>query len=401
MVNQMKNRFSDPNPKTKKIIIAVVVAAIILIGLYFLYRSRSSHATGSSSFMLVNASNSNLKLSGNSLYAYGEDESNTAVSSLDGVAWPASSILTLYSATGSGVVTRLQFACQSYANADAIITFAIDGYTCSADLGCFFGQHLGGSNSTLGSGGSSTPATAITNGYSNDNVTFQGANYNGSQNGMSRKVYIPFNRSILITVNTNPSVDMVSSQVTSRVHSRPYTSFPLYQEMGVRRRKWRCLVPLNSEGSKEFVITPQTVAGTNIQTFFSLQGPGELESLQMVIWNENNLSYLEGNPVLTIDSTNGSTGTNINFGSTDNFFGGQFYFNQGGSLFSSDRSGLFAWNASAYGTCNMHAYKFFGPEDPVKFNSNLSFTWVNGQASKSSGLGPASVIVMVTYWTEN
>lgn len=111
------------------------------------------------------------------------------------------------------------------------------------------------------------------------------------------------------------------------------------------------------------------------------------------------MSCLEGEYVLTID------GVANTYSRSDNFWGGQYYWQNGNSEINGPNEGLITYNGTTswVGDFSMHAYKYCY-DDPIFFNQSFSLSWTYGNTTRSQfgqGVTNCQTLFIVTYWVTN
>lgn len=284
------------------------------------------------------------------------------VEPVSGVANPiaAAASVDLLNFTGTGSVNSLQFAVTNQAGSsaddtsyiDSLITITVDGtIVMAAPVGLVFATY--GQQASFGA----QP-------FLNENLGM--THYQPKTNmGGFRKLFIPFATSIRIQyTNGGASAVAVYSQAQYYVGAVPTGLMPA------------------SYSTFHAVYVPLTaVAAYASQTLLSVSGSGQLDSIQQFILGANTAPYwLEGNPTLTID------GSAQSYGGTEDFYGGQYYWNQ---LINRTKD----WGVTSLGLNSFDSnyytgmYRFFGSANPIVFGSTLTYVWINGQVNQPAG-GP-------------
>jgi len=213
-----------------------------------------------------------------------------------------------------------------------------------------------------------------------------------------RTVEIPFTNGLRIVVsNGSPSAaSYVWSQVIWKEGLDPRWNTP-----GFTRKKWSAVsippvwVSATDPNFGDYDVTMNAYAQTNLVTVTNTTG--ELSSLMMYFGNGVNLYYLEGNMVLNHD------GNSDQWGGTEDFFGGNFYWQNMAATYVNNRFGArvgypaglsAAWSDSAL------CWRNFYPLDRITFTNNLSIYWHNGQTNQSlSSPGQTVINSYVEYYT--
>lgn len=304
----------------------------------------------------------------------------TLSSKIENITVATNGTLNLLNVSGSGFITAIQFAPiaspdSEQALLDSTFTFTIDNITPqTCDFGSFGMIHQ-----------FPTP-------FQTNTINIQGNNGISSW-GASRKVFIPFN------FNANISITNISSSSTLRIYAQVYyilndsTSTIPYLLSNTRRKIWRCNLLKNISVPALGSVNLLSVSGTS----------GQIESVFLLFYSSNSLGSLEGNVQYTIDGVPNA----YEAGGTEDYFGGQFYWDgdgNGPNFLRSDRYGLLVQYTVSSGLHNVpicnSAYRFHLDDDPINFNSSLTLTWNNGQAGEGTPpTTPCTIISLVTYWT--
>lgn len=328
---------------------------------------------------------------------YSEDNNPICLYTNEATSWELNNgIYIMQFPASPGVVESIQFA-EDGRNFNALLHITIDGgetMTCSAPA--FFGFSLDPNSGALPI---ASPDEAF---LYNTNIIagINNKNYVGcSQNhwGCTKRVFIPFTNSITIWVDNNDTAATIYSQVAYRLWP---SSFPLYYSIGQRRKYWKVI----QYGTWAAPITLQEYYTANVPV---ISGRGQIEFITHVLWgvtktNEsdtvcNPMSCLEGQYTMTIDGN-----TQI-YGSSDQFWGGQYYWQNGGAIVNGPDCGLFTWMGQPWqGDFNMHAYRFCY-DKPLFFNESFQLTWVYGGTLSQFGQGVknSSNIFLMSYWLES
>lgn len=294
------------------------------------------------------------------------DESIKKVYKVDAVAWISNTNITIFNDTaGPGFITMIHISLAGLTGnataemaTDSYINFEIDDYREQASLGAFMMTKTGPTFM-------STDALGIT--------ASTGANVGGY-----RKVFIPYTKKCAIVLSN--TVITASSTLYIQIY---YSSGEAPQHLtGTRRFKWHA-------GFMKDV----TVAQYAPTTFLTHTGMGQIESVYLSIVGSSGLGSLEGNPTYDIDGVAAAyeaTGT-------DDYFGGQFYWNPSGSTVLYTRTNK--WGLLTQATSACAAYRFHGEADPINWDKSITYKWYNGQASQGSAPGSVVSTSLVTYWT--
>lgn len=323
-----------------------------------------------------------------------EDTNPINIYTNEAVQWFAGNTLTLMNYTGSpGVVESIQFS-TSNKDYNPTLSVQIDNYpliTC--DALAFFGFTLD-PNASAQTQLVMSWNTNILGGINNKNYIAS----NGQGFGCTKRVFIPFTLNITITVSDNNMNDIVNSQVTYRKWP---SAFPLYYSVGERRKYWHVL----QAGSW---MNPIFLTAYGTYNTASITGRGQIEFITHIVWNVNPavqgdttcrpITCLEGACTMNID------GNVQTIPSTDMFWGGLNYWQNGKTVANSPDCGLFTWCSSTlHDQFNMQAYKFCY-DKTIFFNQSFSFGWTYGDSTYSTfgqGVGSCSNIFLISYWLES
>jgi hypothetical protein len=197
--------------------------------------------------------------------------------------------------------------------------------------------------------------------------------------GAFRRIFIPFTNGCTITI-TN-----ASQVATGRIFSQVY----YYQGAP----------PAQITGSRKKTFHMATIPFTSIAQFapvdlINITGRGQIEGLNFFVYVQNPgpPTWLEGDITWTTDGN--PTGS---VGGTEDFFGGQYYWNQ--LQFATDSWGVFkngTFDGSSYAT---GMYRLFN-KDPMVFDQSFKLTWHNGQAGQSTPPGPVNLSSIVFYYLD-
>lgn len=331
---------------------------------------------------------------------YGEDENPINVYAVIAAAWNIGTEMVIMDYSGgSGVIESIQFA-ETGRNFNAILNVTIDGGTMmSCSEPSFFGFALDPISTTLA-------YTGTGNYQYNPNIVCgtNNENYIGqcnSQWGCKKRVFIPFTSSIRITVTYPDTTATVNSHV---IYRKWPSAFPLYYSIGERRKYWHVV----QDGTWG---TPVSLSAFQTYNTTQISGRGQIEFISHVLLGVNAtgsgcnvLTCLEGEYGLNID------GALQTYGRSDNFWGGNYYWNQGTSGTYGETTavgpdcGLFTWVGQSWqGSFNLHGYRFFY-DKPIFFDQSFQFSWTYGNSSRSvfgSGISNAQNIFIVSYWLES
>lgn len=326
--------------------------------------------------------------------SYTEDDNPIYVYTNHAAEWNTGTPLTLITYSGSpGVVESIQFA-ETTRNFNALLNITIDGgSTKTFSEPAFLGFSLDPWSSIVT--GKITGVYGfnphILGGINNKNYIGQCAHLWGC----TKRVFIPFQNSITITVSGNDQYSTVFSQV---VYRKWPTIFPNYFSIGTRRKFWGVV----QDGTWG---TPISLSAYSNFKTTEILGIGQIEFITHVLWGVtkavsgdtgcNPMSCLEGEYTLIID------GETRLYSTTDNFFGGQHYWQNGTTEINGSDCGLFTYLGTPWqGDFNMHAYKFCY-DKPIFFNSSFQLSWnygKNGRSQFGQGVTNCSNIFLVSYW---
>lgn len=268
-----------------------------------------------------------------------------------------------------GTITKIQLASSVNSSSsilDSNINIYCDGSASpgeQADLGSFFVMR----------GGMAAPWANRQQGV---NVYNAGGNF-----GAYRNVQISYTAGCYVDiVNATNTAGTVWSQVYFENGTAPTTT------TGTTRKKWHASLTGATSVTQYSPITLLSAAPG-----FS----GEIESVLLIIYSSGGYTYLEGNPSFTVDG-----GTGQISGGTEDFFGGQYYWNNGSNRYQADEWGAWLGSyANQGGTNDTITYRWFFPYIRQVFNSSISFTWINGQVGQGVAPGTVTVYGLITYWT--
>jgi hypothetical protein len=197
--------------------------------------------------------------------------------------------------------------------------------------------------------------------------------------GAFRRIFIPFTNGCTITI-INKSL-VASGRLFSQVYY--YQGAPPPQLTGSRKKTFHMA----------------TIPFTSIAQFapvdlINVAGRGQIEGIHFFVYVQSPAAptWLEGNINWTIDgSLQGGAG------GTEDFFGGQYYWNQ--LQFATDswgvmKNGIFDSNSYATGM-----YRLFN-KDPMVFDQSIKLTWHNGQSGQSTPPGPVNLSAIVFYYLD-
>ncbi len=231
-----------------------------------------------------------------------------------------------------------------------------------ADLGTFFLLH-------------GVPTPPFT---SSDNFTV--THYNSGEIGAFRRIMIPFSNGIKISILNKSSV--AAGTIFSQVYY--YGGPPGLLVTGTRKKTFHmATIPFTS------------IAQYAPVDLINVTGRGQIEGIHFFVYQQSGgpPTWLEGNMDWNMD--NGTLGT---VGGTEDFFGGQFYWNQ--LNYSSDNWGVVkngTFGGGAYYATSM--YRLF-QKDPMVFDSSFKLTWHNGQANQAPSPGAVNLSSIVFYYLD-
>lgn len=300
--------------------------------------------------------------------------------SIQGGTLPATGNIKLLDYSGGpGFITGIQVAITyiSGGSQDALLTQSsfvinLDGVALSGTL--YLGNYL--------------MVFEYPNTFQADNINIQGA-VSGSGVSVSRmNLFIPFTSSTQVFIS-NPSIGV--GNVTSQIYYSTGTPPNSLSANGLRV-KWNF----------SFNLDLSTVAYAS-QTLLSITGKtGQIESVYLMTRNCGSLSTLEGAMSYTIDGVTNAYST----ASTDNYFGGQHYWNVTGTptFFRSPKWGLvqqYTANSGSHTNAVANsAYRYHGSIDPINWSNNITLTWSNGKVGQGlTSPGTCKLSYTVTYWT--
>lgn len=281
--------------------------------------------------------------------------------------------------TGSGIlmpgtITKIQAAITDANNSsllDSKLNIYCDGAASpgqSTDFGTYFQIHGG------------TGSTQWNNPQMGVNTYVNASNWGGYRNTQ-------------INYSTGCTVDVVNGSATAgtmwtQVYYKPGP--PPLSLTGNTRNKWHCLW-----------------TGATVVTQFSAidllpsisTGPGEIESVYLLVLNNSGYGYQEGNVAWTVDGVSETSA-----GGTEDYFGGQYYFNNGTRTYRGVEWG--GWMGLELPNISSNAfssalYRWHYPYTRIPFSSTARLTWNNGQSGQGTPAGSVTILSLVTYWTAN
>lgn len=327
--------------------------------------------------------------------AYTEDNNPIYIYTNEAVPWGVGTTINLLNyINGPGVVESIQYQ-ENGRNFNVTFNVDIDGNGIqSVNAPAFFGFSLDPNSTTQYSPNPTWLNTAIVGGINNKNYICS----NGRYWGCTKRIFIPFTRSIVISVSSPNTACILNSQV---IYRKWPTIFPLYYSIGERRKYWKILQ--NGLWNNPIILNA-------FQSFSmaTLQGRGQIEFITHVLWgisptvsgdpNCNVQTALEGGYTMTID---GNTQT---YGTSDAFWGGNYYWDTGVCVVNGPDCGLFTWMGVTWqGLFNMHAYKFCY-DKPLFFNQSFQLSWTYGNPTRSQfgqGVTSSNSLFIISYWLEN
>jgi Protein of unknown function (DUF2961) len=279
--------------------------------------------------------------------------------------------------TGPGNVTRIQVAMNNGASTatmiDTHIKVTVDSVVVmDVDLGTFFLIH--------GSAGGGTGSNLYAQFYANEMRAF--THFGDSVDmGVMRRIFIPYTTNCKIQlVNAGTSAPNLYTQVDFYHGAIPFSL------TGTSRKVFHSVVtPITNTVAQfagfDYLPLVTLAAGTT----------GVLESIDQVIYKVGAgilPSWLEGDPTITAD------GQVYQYGGTEDFFGGQFYWD---TLPVRTTDYGVGHLGPANGNTLTSMYRYF--RDPVVFTSTLKYTWFNGQVAQSAAPGTVFAGGLVIYYT--
>lgn len=288
---------------------------------------------------------------------------------------PVGGSVQIFSATGAGNVGMIQLALAGNGGSaadrndviiNATITICTNGEAAPcqhSDVGTFFLAH----------GGPTPPFS-----YS-DNMTLT-EYQDGSLMGGFRRIFIPFTNGCTITV-TNKS-NVANGRIFTQVYF--YKGTPPPQLSGSRKKTFHmATIPFTS------------IAQYAPVDLINIAGRGQIEGIHFAAYvvGSGPPTWLEGDMGWNIDGT--APG---NVGGTEDFFGGQYYWNQlqfGTNSWGLIKNGSFAGGAG-YATT---MYRIF-ERDPMVFDQSIRLTWNNGSAGQGTPPGPVNLSAIVFYYLD-
>jgi hypothetical protein len=127
----------------------------------------------------------------------------------------------------------------------------------------------------------------------------------------------------------------------------------------------------------------------------NVTGRGQIEGIHFVAYvvGSGSPTWLEGDIVWNID---GSAFGDV--GGTEDFFGGQYYWNQ--LQYASDSWGVIKNGSFAGGTGYATTmYRLFN-KDPMVFDQSVRLTWNNGSAGQATPPGTVNLSAIVFYYLD-
>lgn len=195
--------------------------------------------------------------------------------------------------------------------------------------------------------------------------------------GVYRRMFIPYTNGIRITV------------ANSSTHAAIYYTQVYYQQgtppdwmTGTRRKRLYASV-----------ITPFTTS-TSLAPFtpLNISGRGTLEGIHLFSVNGTaGNTWLEGNVSINLDS-----GSLYTVGGTEDFFLNQYYGASPAIANRTNRGGFIQTNATFVG-----AYRIFGPDEQMPFNSTAVITMNNGQTTQTPSPSSAQFGVATFYYLDH
>ncbi len=209
---------------------------------------------------------------------------------------------------------------------------------------------------------------------------FAVTHYQNGEIGAYRRIMIPYSNGITISVINGSGT--VGAQIYSQVYF--YSGTPGPNVTGSRKKKFHM-------ATTPFVTVSQFQPIDLVNTV----GRGQVEGLHMFVFKQTSgdPTWLEGDVTWTVDGVQMG-----NAGGTEDFFGGQYYWNQlqfGTDSWGVMKNGLFA---GAYYATGM--YRLFN-KDPMIFDSSFKLTWHNGQLNQNTPPGDVLMSSIVFYYLDN
>ncbi len=280
----------------------------------------------------------------------------------------------LLNLTGAGNVSMIQLAIaasgggaadQNNATINATIQICTNGEAAPcqhADLGTFFLLH-----------GVPTPPFN----YSDNMAVTQ---YNTGQFGAFRRIMIPFTNGITISIINGSTV--AGGSIYSQVYYYPGPPGP--QISGTRKKTFHmATIPFTAVNQYAPI------------DLINITGRGQIEGLHFFVYEQgiSSPTWLEGDMSWTIDGVLAG-----DVGGTEDFFGGQYYWNQ--LSYATDSWGVIknaSFGGSFYAT---GVYRLFN-KDPMIFDQSYKLTWHNGHVNQGSvPPGTVNLSTIVFYYLD-
>ncbi len=200
-----------------------------------------------------------------------------------------------------------------------------------------------------------------------------------SQMGAFRRIFIPYQNGCTITITNTSTV--ASGRLFSQVYYYPGAP------------------PPQLTGSRKKTFHMATVPFTSVAQFapidlINVTARGQIEGINLFAYASGATvpTWLEGDINWTIDSNPAQ-----DVGGTEDFFGGQYYWNQ--LQFASDSWGVMkngVFDSSFFAT---GMYRLFN-KDPMVFDQSFRLTWHNGQSGQAAAPGAVNVSAIVFYYLD-
>ncbi len=291
---------------------------------------------------------------------------------------PASGTATIFSDSGGpGNLTRIQLAMYGSSDStmlDSRLKVTIDGtLVMNVDLGTFFLMH--------GSSGGGAGSNKYAELYSNEMRAFTFWGDAGNMAAM-RRIFIPWTTSCVITItNASTSNPALFTQVDFYDGPVPASIY------GINRRVFHAAVT-------DITTTVSQYASIDLLPLVTLASGvvGQIDSVDQIVYQSGTgqqPTWLEGDPTWTNDSITYA------YGGTEDFFGGQYYFQQNQPR---NRDYGVGHIGPALAITLTSFYRYF--PDPMTFTSSSKYTWYNGQSGQGPNPpGTVNVGALVVYYT--
>lgn len=190
---------------------------------------------------------------------------------------------------------------------------------------------------------------------------------------------IPFNNGITISIINKSTV--ASASIYSQVYY--YAGTPGPQISGTRKKTFHmATVPFTAVGQ----FAPIDLV--------NITGRGQIEGVNLFVYaaSTGTPSWLEGDMAWVVD-----TAITADVLGTEDFFGGQFYWNQ--LSYASDSWGVIKNGSFAGSYYATGAYRLFN-KDAMAFDSSFKLTWHNGHVNQGPPPGTVNVSSIVFYYLD-